>query len=244
MDTKKIIQLVQTSIESALSQFYTAIPVRVKSYNEDTQKAQVEPLVSYKRRYTKEEQIFPPIPEVPVGFTNSDDGDAYMSFPVKKGDIGLVIFSSLDIDAYLAGDASVIAESSTFSRNSLKDAMFIPIIRPFKKGLKNVSTENVKIHNKTADFEILPAGKFRLQGKSNVEALNEIKDYMEKLIEIVDKISNMLMTIATSTVPTALGPQTLQPAAVQIPIDNINLQLDKVAAEVIASLFSEVVDDS
>ena len=215
---EKLEEFIELIIENKIWQMFFALPCRVKTYTKDEQKVEVELLVKFRRPVQDEEQEFTPIPEIPVGFMNSDSGNCYMSFPIKEGDLGWVFFSTLDIDNYLSGNADTPVNSDSYARQQLKDAVFIPMFRPWNKALQNVSADNIRIQNTDSVFEVRNDGKWQFTGV-NYEMLTELSNLMQHLLDshqtmldAIGHIKSALNAIATSTTATALGPQPLSGA--------------------------------
>lgn len=212
--------LLDLSIERAISNMFYALPCKVKNYNKNEQKVEIDILVKFKRPFKEDEQEFQSIPEVPVGIFNCNGGKTYMSYPIKEGDIGCALFFTLDVDNYLSGNADTAVNSDSYGRQQLKDAIFIPIVRPWNKALTNVSADNVVIQNDKSRFEVTPDGTWSFVGKSSVEMLTEISNLMQHLldshqtlIDSLDQIKTALNATGTSTTVTALGPQPLSGAS-------------------------------
>jgi len=188
-------------VENKLSQFFTCMPCKVKSYDKDTQKVEIEPLVKRKRAFINEEQEYPPISEVPVGFFNGNDGKCYSSYPIKVNDLGIVLFFSLDVDDYLSGNGDVASNSNSYANNQLKDALFMPIIRPWNKALTGLASDNYRIQNDESSLEISPTGEFSLTG-TNYEMLSELSNLMTHLLAshqtIIDALTKVQAGLASA----------------------------------------------
>ena len=104
---------------------WTALPGRVQSFDPSKQAADVEPLVH--DTWDAEDGSLqtgplPVIPSVPVCFPGS--GGWRVTFPIAKGDTGLLVFCSRSIDRWLSEGGSVDPQDDR--THDLSDAVFIP----------------------------------------------------------------------------------------------------------------------
>ncbi len=104
---------------------WTALPGRVQSFDGSKQAADIEPLVHdtwEAEDGTSQTGSLPVIPSVPVCFPGS--GGWRVTFPVSKGDTGLLVFCSRSIDRWLSEGGSVDPQDDR--THDLSDAVFIP----------------------------------------------------------------------------------------------------------------------
>ncbi len=184
-------------VSLALRNTYVSVPCKVIKYSADTQEVVVKPLIRRKLPYHSEEQELPEVTQVPVQFPSADGGNMFMSFPIKKDDIGMLLFMDSDSDNYMVSDGSKVVNSDSFSNHDLNDAFFIPGVRPEKNRLKQVSANNIQIHNNNMNIEISTDG-IKLQNPQ---------------IELVDAILQLMTSLETALVSTSLGPQPLSTKA-------------------------------
>jgi hypothetical protein len=100
---------------------HTGLPGYIESFDPATRTASVVPAMKKKYRGGKE-LAMPVIHGVPVQFPASKA--ASISFPLVKGDEGLILFSERSIDQWMESGRSSLPEDSR--RFSLDDAFFIP----------------------------------------------------------------------------------------------------------------------
>jgi len=190
---------IRSIIDDVLLNTYVSIPAKVTDYDVTKQKVSVLPLISKKEPYQDTEREIPEIHEVPVQFAASAGGSAFITFPIKKGDLGLVLFMDSDLVNYLESDGSKQVESSTFANHNLNDAVFIPGVQPWPKALKNVSADNIQIHNGTTDLQLTPDGKINFSNTGG--------DLIGKIIELIEILEAV-------TVATSVGSQPFMPPAI------------------------------
>jgi hypothetical protein len=114
-------QIINDAIQSALDDVFTALPGEIVSYDPQKRLAQIQP--SFRLTMSDGSTLtFPIINEVPVQFPGSST--ASLTYPLQRGDGGLILFSTLSLEEWIAGS------SSTFTGDprkfSVNDAIFIP----------------------------------------------------------------------------------------------------------------------
>lgn len=117
--------LIEGYIQShARADIYTSLPAVIESVKdfEGKQYVDVAPLI--KRLYDDERlQKRATIYNVPIMFPAG--GGGYLSFPVEKGDMVLLVFGMRDMDAWRKGDGVVEDTAKTSRTHSLTDAVAI-----------------------------------------------------------------------------------------------------------------------
>ena len=109
---------------------WTALPGRVQSFDGSKQSADIEPLIHdtwEAEDRTNQTGPLPVIPSVPVCFPGS--GAFRVTFPVSKGDTGLLVFCARSIDRWLSEGGSVDPQDDR--THDLSDAVFIPGLTDF-----------------------------------------------------------------------------------------------------------------
>lgn len=196
-------QVLQDAFESRLCELHTAIPAKIVSYDSKTGQADVQPLL--KRKFKDGEVVDLPVCNaVPVCFPRTLS--AYVHLPIKKDDLGLLIFSERSIDRYKTYGGSQDPQDPR--KHSLSDGFFMlggyPLTIPpvaVQDGalhVKNAAADvllledgTVTIKNLIAELTVDKAGKLKLKGLTG---------------ELVDLISQHLDKDIAHTHPTAVGP--------------------------------------
>ncbi len=117
----------QTNLRRSL---WTALPGRVQSFDASKQSADIEPLVHdtwEAEDGANQTGPLPVIPSVPVCFPGS--GGWRVTFPVSKGDTGLLVFCARSIDRWLSEGGSVDPQDDR--THDLSDAVFVPGLTDF-----------------------------------------------------------------------------------------------------------------
>ena len=118
----KLSQLIDAMINEALDDVHTAIPARVEKFDPTTLRGEVVPLI--KRRVEKgaDPEALPPILDVP--FCMPKAGPFVLRFPVRRGDVVLLVFSERALD-YILTDGRP-QDPQLMRRHALDDAIAIP----------------------------------------------------------------------------------------------------------------------
>lgn len=181
-------ELIKQAVENRVSQVHTSIPGRVESYDASKRKASIKPLV--KRRY-RDGRVddMPVVANVPVVFP--EGGGARITFPVSRGDTGLLVFAERSIDVWLSRGGDV--DPNDFRKHDISDGVFIPGLHPFNSA-PSADASSVVIEFGGAKIKIQPDEKLAI-GTSAAELL--------------DLFEQTLTGLEQATVSTALGPQPL-----------------------------------
>ena len=138
-----------------------AMPARIEAYNPLTSIADV--LVSIPHLRGDGSTLDTPIiAEVPVLWMRG--GDSSITFPLSRGDQGLVIFCDYDIAKW----ATALDESAPQSlrRHNLTDAVFLPQTH----GLKPSSMAGISIKNGVSEVLVTPTGVAVTAGEATITA--------------------------------------------------------------------------
>lgn len=146
--------------EGNQAQMMTAFPAIIKKHDVDKNTVHVQIAVKRAQVTSKgviEWKEIPVLEDVPLHYPSG--GGATMTFPVKEGDEGLVIFSSRSIDAWWQQGG---VQNQTQSRmHDLSDGFFIPGFRSQPKKLSGVSktTFQLRTDDGSSYFDFDPENK-------------------------------------------------------------------------------------
>lgn len=126
------------------SRLWTALPGVVRTYDANTQRADVKPAVVGFLQLTEgeEEEELPVIPNVPVVLPSG--GGFFCSFPLQAGDPVVLIFACRDIGPWKAGEGGV-ANAQDNRMHDLTDAFAVPGGRAKGNALAGASAEDLVI---------------------------------------------------------------------------------------------------
>lgn len=130
--TPELEELIRAGAAFALSNVFTAILGVVVKYDKAKRRADVQPLVMRPRTLedgTRTAEAYPVVPSCPVQFPGG--GGVLVRFPIKPGDIGIVLFAMASHDRLLSGTGAAPVDPDFDHRHHISDGIFIPGIRTF-----------------------------------------------------------------------------------------------------------------
>lgn len=180
--------LIRQAMENRLAGVHTALPGEIRSYDAATQKASIKPLI--KREYKDgDAESLPIINNCPV--IQYAGGGGMLSFPIKKGDTGLIVFSERSLDAWLSGGNKEVSPGDR-RKHDLSDAIFISGLYSFN-GTPGLAD---------SDNAVLSFGEAKIQ----LDTDNKIA-IGNSQAELLDLFEQTLAAIEAMTTTTSLGPQ-------------------------------------
>lgn len=177
---------------SRAANMHTCLPGRVEKYDHATQKATVKPLLNRRIRTAEgfEAEEIQPIPSVPVLWPRS--GGASLTFPVKRGDGCLILFSERSLDLWLSTGGVVTPDDPR--KFALSDAICLPGLQPFAGGDYPADNDNVRLQYGDAQLVINNDNKLALGNNS---------------AELLDLFDQLLQALISTTTATGIGNQPL-----------------------------------
>ena len=153
---------------------------KIESFNAETMKANVMPLVKNKNKDDTFEDISMLI-EVPVSLIRA--GPFVIRPPYKSGDTVLVVFADSDIEnTLLSGDTS---EPNSTRRHSLDDAIVVGGIMPFTIALPDEHSEDLVIAKDdfTSKIVLGDDGSIEIKSDKQISICGPTKDdFTSKLV--------------------------------------------------------------
>lgn len=126
----------------------TAIPGRIIEYDENQQKATVQPTIQ--RLLFSGERVNPqPISGVPVVFPSANTG--ILSFPIVPNDKVLLIFSQRSIDRWVFGEGESPIDPKDRRKHDRADCIAIPGMYTYNSARGSNPNETVLRHNAAAN---------------------------------------------------------------------------------------------
>ena len=175
-------QVIQDAIKTGFLDLHTSLPARIETYDPTTQKANIQILLKKKYKGVDgKEANLPVITNVPVQWVSASGGSAYITLPLKKGDIGIALFSERSLDKYLSGTGGIISPDDPRTHD-LSDAFFIPGAKPFPIALTNVNNNDIIIQNNKTRIELSPEGKLSITGAGGQELITILETLITDLI--------------------------------------------------------------
>lgn len=179
--TPTLEDLFDSLTDNILSTINTCMPAIVVDYDNSTQRAKVQPC--FKRKYsTGEVKNLPIIVNVPILFPRTEN--SFISFPIKKNDYVLLLFSQRSLDKFLSQGGIVAVDDPR--KFDLTDA--IALVGFFHTSIES-SEDAIRIKNKDTKIDIKDNGKFCITNTSN-EFVSILVDLIQAIIDM--KINTML----------------------------------------------------
>ena len=157
---------VSISFWSLMAGVHTCLPGRIESYS--NQKANVKPLIQ--KKYLNGEIVsLPVISNVPIVFPRSES--VGITFPIKKGDGCIILFSERSMERWLSsGDDVEPGDSRKFD---LSDAIAIPGLYSFNKLPLSSNNDDVEIHHSGQKITIKKNGDIEIGSENLLKLVNE-----------------------------------------------------------------------
>ncbi len=169
MGTPDLSKVINDAIRYHLGEVNTAIPAVINKSDPVKQEAEIIPLI--KRRY-KDGRVIDraPITGVPVMFPAA--GGGIITFPVKRGDTVLAIFSQRSIDRWVRGDGSPVDPADN-RKHDISDAIAIPGLFSLSSALQS-DPDNVIIKFSGASIALTPAGAIEILAPGGVTITGDL----------------------------------------------------------------------
>jgi hypothetical protein len=180
-DIQLLVTAIKNAIDSRLFDLHTAMPAEVVSFNASNNTVVAQPVL--KRKFSDGSvKNLPQIQNVPVCFPRG--GDGILTFPIRKGDYVLLVFSERSIDVWW--DKGGIVNPDDARKHNLSDAIAIPGVYPRPKASARVSSSHVRLENNNASIELQSNGKFKIRNLNG----EELFDLLSQLALACSQISN------------------------------------------------------
>lgn len=187
--------------ETDRTEIHTWKPAIVRSYDADTQTAEVvigvqEILPSGDEDTPDEAQDFP-ILTVPV--IQFRAGRFFIHFPVENGTTGIVLFSDTDINAWRAGDGAP-ADPGIATRHGLSGGVFVPGLHVRSRPLVSADASGFKLGREESDCQIeIDASEIRVGGSDALAEAADVKAHLQAIDTALTAIAGALSPPSTSS---------------------------------------------
>jgi len=199
MSSDDIVEAVRNTIHHEIEgNIHTSIPAVVESYDKSGPSVTAKPII---QKVYEDGQVFPfqPIASIPVIFPRSSR--FHCSFPLKRGDGVLLIFSERSLEAWL-NSGKELPPTST-AKYSLTDAMAIPGLFSLGQGSQISSADefelvfdDVKFTSNGQDFT-LTNGEAILESKGDNITLNGDDFNIAREAPLTDLWSDLFEALST-----------------------------------------------
>lgn len=144
---------VREAVQGSLPSIWTSMPGIIQSYDAASQTCEVQPAIKSQvtaQDGTKSWVQLPLCVDVPVQFASG--GGWTQTFPIAKGDEGIIMFSCRCIDSWWqSGGVQTQAE---LRLHDLSDGIFVPGIRSQAKKLQNVASDQCELRNDAGTLKL------------------------------------------------------------------------------------------
>lgn len=144
MDALNFVTAIRGLINEQVAEVHTSLPVRVIGVDYGSKTVTLESIVK-NTRSTEDEIDYPTFHDVP--FMVNGGGTGRISFPIKAGDIGVVVFSERDPSNAFQTDGDTASSGTLIQPCGLYPACFIPKIATATDSSEEVDSEKVVISN-------------------------------------------------------------------------------------------------
>lgn len=194
-------EAIQIMIDAHMIDVHVSLPAQVDSFDASTQTVSVIPMLnsmipdgSTPPNYTSEP--LPKLVDVPVAFARG--GGFFVSFPLKKGDEGMLVFAERSLAQWRAtGNQS---DPGDLGQHTLDGAWFVPAVASDARALNNVDADNLVIGSDlvgAARISITPQGEIDLGGSSS---------YVARADKVIDALLAIVQSLASApTIPAEVG---------------------------------------
>ena len=191
--TPSMAEVLGRSTRAQLYDTRVCLPAEVIKYDYKKQSVDVQP--DLKQTFEDGEvmdmaQIF----NVPVVFPRA--GDAFISFPLKKGDTVMLVFSDRSLDKWKSTGGRV--DPGDTRMHHLSDAFAIPGGYSFKNAAPIENDKDIIIENDDLSIFVKPNGHLQIKNQTSelIELLNDIFQAIREAFIIVDGNPEVLINPA------------------------------------------------
>jgi len=143
----KMPDVLKIAFQSFMNNVHTCIPGTIESYDPVKKKVSVKPGI--KKELDTGSISYPVITDVPVMFPCTKD--SIITFPLKKGDGCLILFSETCLERYLSAAGEEV-EAGDKRKFALSDAICIPGLFPF--GSPGSVGDGINLQVKYKNYEV------------------------------------------------------------------------------------------
>lgn len=166
MDSLNFVTSLRGLITDQLAEVHTSLPARITGVDYGAKTVVLEAIVK-NRRGVDDEITYPTMYDVPLIVAGG--GTGRISFPVKTGDVGVVIFSERDPSNALQTDGSSTSSAILIQPCGLYPIAFIPKIATGSDSTESIDSNNVVISNNKQTYgEFSPEGVITLRNASGL----------------------------------------------------------------------------
>jgi len=161
MDSLNLVTSLRNLIGDQLSEIHTSVPARVTGVDYDTKTVTLESIVK-NTRGVDDEIPYPTFYDVPISMMGG--GTGRITFPIKSGDLGVLMFSERDPSNALQTDGTSSSSATLIQPCGLYPIAFIPKIAMGDDSTESIDSSNIVISNNKSTYVTLsPDGTINLK---------------------------------------------------------------------------------
>ncbi len=203
-ETPTMTNALEAVIQKSLLEMNTCLPGQIESFNPATGMDSIQP--SIKIKYVKDDEVvnLPIINDVPIIFPRA--GESAITFPLKKGDGVLIIFSQRSIERWKSTGG--IVEAGDPRHHALSDAFAIPGAYDQTSSISGFDADNLVIRNGNASKVTVKPEEIEIAvGSAKLVVTKDGKFSIGNgVINLLDVLDATLTALQVMTVPTGTGP--------------------------------------
>jgi hypothetical protein len=184
-------EVIRKACDNAAERLFVAMPGRIEKYDSVRQCAEVKPMLKLGVVCSDGSQAVDKLPvlvDVPVVFPRG--GGYFLTFPLAKGDLVLLIFIDRSIDGYALSTGQTEQEPVDLRTHDISDAVAIPGFYPFPRAVKDVVASGAAMGKESG-------AQLRFTGNT-VEATSGGSPTASDFVALATKVASELSTLATA----------------------------------------------
>lgn len=190
--------VIRATIDTVLMDLNVCLPAKIKTYDKDTQYADVE--IQLFTAYIDGTLVpLPVIPNVPVKWPRANGGAAFIHMPLVPGDDVILVFSQRSLDNWKTTGG--MSDPNDPRKHHITDAYALVGGSALPDAFTPSTTDSIEIVNGDTQVIVHPGGKF--------QAINPTGELIDILDQITEQVSMTNETLSEDTVSTIFGPQQL-----------------------------------
>lgn len=150
-------EMLLLTLQGWQSGIWTAIPGILEYFNKDEMTCVVQPAIKgvFRQKDGTEKIVtMPQCLDVPVQFIGGGfDSGFVLTFPMKKGDEGLIVFASRCFDAWWQNGG--VQPQAEIRMHDLSDGFFIPGFRNKTRKIENFNETDAELRNEAGDVRVI-----------------------------------------------------------------------------------------
>ncbi len=187
-------------LDSFASDLHVALPGRIRSYDADTQTAEIELGIQRVRAADDQEQdpdtteSMPVLPSVPVVWPSS--GGFFLHWPLAAGDTVQVLFNESDLNAWRDSDGSTV-DPGVALRHALSGAVAYPGLRTRGNPIGDADGTHGRVGRDGGPYVEFRPDEIHVGGPAQLVKAAELRLHLKVIEADLDTIATAAGTVST-----------------------------------------------